>query len=236
VRVAPVIKFVLETIMQHAHSASSVLSHINLTNLSWQSNAGHVIEAALRSLRLDWSRFGKRVWRVEAPGEAIEWRERAAKNTLRPAPQRASTIGELDDSELQHDTAAEGAGSAAAKRAAAAARPEPPHVIERERPDATDRLKRGTGWGNVPRTLAECCMCEQEQLDALLLIGQEHALTCGAPLKRVHSDDEPFWSSHSMGVVNVFSRPPQTFPELNQWLYEILMDHSKDWQRQNKNP
>ena len=102
------IKFVLETIMQHAHSASSVLSHINLTNLSWQSNAGHVIEAALRSLRLDWSRFGKRVWRVEAPGEAIEWRERAAKNTLRPAPQRASTIGELDDSELQHDTAAEG--------------------------------------------------------------------------------------------------------------------------------
>jgi hypothetical protein len=56
----------------------------------------------------------------------------------------------------------------------------------------------------------------------------------------IHSDlqDLPYrgrgaWSE---GARPDFSRPPQTFPELNQWLYEILMDHSKYWQRQNKNP
>ena len=35
-------------------------------------------------------------------------------------------------------------------------------------------------------------------------VWQEHALSCGAPLKRVYGRGGPYYSSHSMGMVNVF--------------------------------
>ena len=96
-------------------------------------------------------------------------------------------------------------GSTAARRAAEAARPEPPRPMALVTPTSTDRMKqRGSGWGNMPRPLTRCCMAEQVQLDTLVLIAQEHALTCGAPLQRVACDDAAFWSCHSMGVVNVY--------------------------------
>ena len=179
---------------------------LDLSSINYKKNVGHVVEVLLRKIGLDWSITGRLLWWKARGCDAgsLAWKEPAATGSRRPAEARTSTLGGLDESELQHEASAVGAGSAAAQRAAEAARPEPPRVVERVRPDASDRLKRGTGWGNVPRVLSQCCVCEQEQLDALLLIGQEHAMTCSAPLRRVHDADGPFWSSHSIGVVNVF--------------------------------
>ena len=179
---------------------------LDLSGINYKKNVGHVIEMLLRKVGLDWSSSGRLLWWTSRGREAgsLAWKQPARAGSRKPADARPSTIGDLDDAELEHDATAAGAGSRAAQRAAEAARPEPPRVLERVRPERADRLKRGTGWGNVPRTLKECCVCEQEQLDALVLIGQEHAMMCGAALRRVHCDDAPHWSSHSIGVVNVF--------------------------------
>ena len=194
VRVSLPVKHVLQTILQHAAEAfgdktnelSDVLVSINndpLRKINWNSNPGNVIEALLYAVGLGWSSRGKRLWRRAEPSEAIEWRPPQQGRSLRPAAPRATTLDALHGDELQHEATAAGAGTAAAQRAAEAARPAPPRVLERVRPEASDRLKRGSGWGSVPRPLARCCIVEQASLDSLVLIGQEHALTCGAPLR-----------------------------------------------------
>eukprot|EP00900_Chrysochromulina_parva_P017205 jgi/Chrpa1/25486/Chrysochromulina_OHIO_Genome00025713-RA len=205
----------LQTILQHAAETfgdkatelSGVLIPINnpiLREINWNSNPGNVVAALLHACGLAWSTCGTKLWRRADPTKVIEWRPPAKTRSLRPAAPRATTLDALDDDELQHDAGAAGVGTAAAQRAAEAARPAPPRVLERVRPEASDRLKRGSGWGSVPRPLARCCIVEQASLDSLVLIGQEHALTCGAPLKRVDGGDEAYYSSHSMGVVNIF--------------------------------
>jgi hypothetical protein len=205
----------LQTILQHSVETfadksmelSYVLTPINnpeLRKVNWKSNPGNVIEALLHACGLGWSPCGTKLWRRADPTKVIEWRPPQKGRSLRPGAPRATTLDALDDDELQHDAGAARVGTAAAQRAAEAARPAPPRVLERVRPEASDRLKRGSGWGSVPRPLASCCIVEQASLDSLVLIGQEHALTCGAPLKRVDGGDEAYYSSHSMGVVNIF--------------------------------
>ena len=185
---------VLQTILQHAAEAfgdktkelSDVLVSINndpLRKINWNSNPGNVIEALLHAVGFGWSADGTKLWRRADVTEVIEWRQRDKYRSLRPAAPRATTLDALHGDELQHEATAAGAGTAAAQRAAEAARPAPPRVLERVRPEASDRLKRGSGWGSVPRPLARCCIVEQASLDSLVLIGQEHALTCGAPLR-----------------------------------------------------
>jgi hypothetical protein len=54
-----------------------------------------------------------------------------------------------------------------------------------------------------------------------VLIGPEHALTCGAPLKRVDGGDEVYYSSRSMGVVNIF---------------RLVCDNGRCYNRSSANP
>ena len=198
VRCSEAVKYVLQTVIQTAvavvkeknpwpSALRAMETRLAAQNLDWRSSPGSIIEVLLRCVGLDWSRSGQTVWRVADPTSKLFFRAPEKSGSLRPAAARPTTIGSLDTAELEHDAVAGGAGSEASQRAAARARPEPPRVLECVAPDNADRLKRGTGWGNVPRSLAECCVCEQGQLDALVLIGQEHAMTCGAPLQRVHA-------------------------------------------------
>eukprot|EP00966_Prymnesium_polylepis_P220015 5089613-Prymnesium_polylepis.2 len=177
---------ITQTAMCATAAADSVLRplmHKSATSLGWNANAGHVIEVLCRSMGLDFSKDGKRLWRrAEPDASVLHWREPKSANSRQPKEQRGSALGGLDAAELQHDAGAAGTGSAAAQRAAEAAQLEPPRVLELVKPDAGDKLKRGTGWGNVPRALTRRCIAEQECLDSLVLIAQEHALSCGAPL------------------------------------------------------
>ena len=45
-----------------------------------------------------------------------------------------------------------------------AARLPAPRALELVKPDAADRMKRGSGWGNTPRPLVQLCVCEQASL------------------------------------------------------------------------
>ena len=113
------------------------------------------------------------------------------------------TLGALDGINLQHDALSGAAGSIGAQRAAEAARPGAPRALELAKPEDAYNLKRGSGWGNTPRPLARRCIAEQPCLDSLLLIGEEHARSCGFSLKRVDGAAGIYHSSHSMGLVNV---------------------------------
>ena len=209
------VKHVLQTILQHAAEAfgdktkelSDVLNPINnpkLREVHWHSSPGNVIEALLYAVGLEWSSCGKRLWRRAEPSEAIEWRPPQKGRSLRPAAPRATTLDAIDDIDLQHDAHSGAAGSRGAQRAAEAARPGAPRALELAKPEAADNLKRGSGWGNTPRPLARRCIAEQSCLDSLLLIGEDHARSCGCSLKRVDGAEGIYHSSHSMGLVHVF--------------------------------
>ena len=49
-------------------------------------------------------------------------------------------------------------------RGGAGARLPAPRALELVKPDAADRMKRGSGWGNTPRPLVQLCVCEQASL------------------------------------------------------------------------
>ena len=210
VRCSVEITRVLETLLQHhidpvGPESAAVLRPLKLTKptgAKW--GLGHVVAAVLRTV-YDFSTTGKEIWRSANASIKLKWREHSGRSSLRPDAQRATALGGLDVAELQHDSATvTPSGSAAQQSAAEAALPEPPRTLQLAKPDAADRLKRGSGWGNTPRSLSRCCVCEQEALDTLVLIVQEHAMCCGAPLQRVDGDGVAYWSSHSMGLVNAF--------------------------------
>jgi hypothetical protein len=148
VRVSLSVLSVLQTVLQHAAEAfadkttelSNVLTPINnlvLREVNWHSNPGNVVAAMLHACGLGWSPCGKKLWRRADPTKVIEWRPPAKGGSLRPAAPRATTLDALDDDELQHDAGAARVGTAAAQRAAEAARPAPPRVLERVRPEAS---------------------------------------------------------------------------------------------------
>ena len=187
------VKLVVQTVLQHVTAeagsakqllAARVLAHLNITKPSgarWQ--LGHVVRNLLSNF-FAWAAGGKRAWLKALPDEVMVWEtpkegSDGRRRSSNPAPQRATALGDLDDAELQHDGTAEPtAGSAAAQRAVATAQPTPTRVLERVKPDAADRLKRGSGCGNTPRPLARRCLAEQERLDTLVEMVQAHAPRC----------------------------------------------------------
>jgi hypothetical protein len=176
---------------------------LDLSSIHYKSNAGAVIEALLDACGFECSRSGKQLWRRAEPCVKLAWRPPKSKNSRKPVDARTTTLGGLAAMDLEHDAEAHAAGTHAEQRAAEAARPAAPRALELAQPDGCDRVRVGSGWGNVPRALTDACVAEQCALDGLVHETQEHAIACGARLRRVHAD-EACWSCHSMGVVNVF--------------------------------
>ena len=119
-------------------------------------------------------------------GEKLDWRPPAGRASRRPLKAKPRSSG----ASFAHEADAACSASAAAQRAAEAARPAPVRRLELVAPHAADRLKRGSGYGNVPRPLTDACLCEQAALDGLVVAVEEHALSCGACLRRVAGDDK----------------------------------------------
>lgn len=166
---------IIQTIVCASGALGSVLSGLNAERarkLDWKSNPGDVLELLVSSLGLDYNKEGTKLWKRAEPGAVLSLRPFAKPNSRKPKDERPSAIGSLDASELQHDAGAAGIGGAAAQRAAAAARPAPQKSLERVVPDAHDLLKRGSGYGNVPRALASRCVAEQHRLDTLVVMVQ----------------------------------------------------------------
>jgi len=194
---------VVTTLLQHKDHFMLTSLMPGLSKLNWNSNVGHVLDVALTALGLSRSKAGKELWTATAT-EKLSYKETRAANSRQPKEQRQTAAGQLGDIDLSHDAAAPAAGSRAAQAAAEASRPPAaPQPLELIKPDAGDRIGRiGSGWGNVPRAISVCCVCELPCLDDLAARVQYHARTCPALLRRVHST-EPQWSCHSMGVVSV---------------------------------
>ena len=180
VNVSEPIKRVLQTIIQAAAGAIQgrlprVIDALDVSSFNWNSTPGHVVTALLSFAGLDWSHNGHRVFKRGQPSDYIVWQQPLGKGTLQPAAARANAVGDLQHMDLQHDAEADVAGTARARAAAEAARPEAPRTLELVKAAAVDRLGRGSGWGNTPRPLAERCLAEQPCLDALVAIGEAHA-------------------------------------------------------------
>jgi hypothetical protein len=244
-RCSETVDHVITIVIQAASEGdpSGVLSNVNLKGIHYNSNPGHVVERLLKSLGLEWSSCGKALWRREDTSKSLVWRTLAGTGSRRPVAPRRLALGGLP-SNLSHDTEAAASGPPGARAAAAAMRPSAPQLLERIAPNPSDFLTRGSGWGNTPRPLSECCFAEQVRvpgsnpatpthlylaapgctwmslirLDSFVsprvqasifgIVGrvQDHAFRCGARLRGVEGGTgKAFWSSHSMGVVNVFT-------------------------------
>jgi len=200
-------KFALQTLQQSARDKAAEVVHLpRLLAEKGMTNAGHAILGLVCYAGFDISANGKTLsLRADPAARSLRYRETAGDNTIRPKQVQQTAMGRLDDIDIVHDAAAV-AGSRTAQAAAAAARPPVPQKLELVRPEAGERIGRvGTGWGNVPRPLSECCMAEQASIDDLVLRVQFQQRSCGAMLRRVHDTDHAHWSTHSLGLVNVCS-------------------------------
>ena len=105
-RVAPAIKYVLQTIFQHTGSSeTSVLDHLDLAGLTWKSGAHEVISALLQFAGLQWSPDGKRLWRRGNDDELLTWAAGARPTSLRPAERGATAREEVQAAGREHDAA-----------------------------------------------------------------------------------------------------------------------------------
>ena len=175
IRVPREVKTMLETVLQHhlgpggkgtrTAAAERVLRGLDIKKGKGKWNLGHVV-AALAGTVFSWD-TGKQVWRLGDTDQApIEWNETSGKGgSNRPVPERATAMGSAASVNMQHDAAAPTTGTTAAKRAAASRRPEPPRALELVPAEAADRLVLGSGWGNMPRAIASCCVAEQVWID-----------------------------------------------------------------------
>lgn len=204
VRMNATIRNVLVTLVQN--DASDVAAGLpSMRAVHGKTNLGHVVEASLRANGFEWSTDGSRVWRRADAADKIKLQPTKAANSSRAAAEKTSALKELERMSLNHDADVAGNGSRAAQAAAEAARPQAARALVLVRPAAADKLKTGSGYGNVPRRLGACCAAEQSAIDGLVLLTEEHAKQCGAPLRRVDPGAAGgiFWSAHSMGFVNV---------------------------------
>ena len=182
---------------------------LDLTGINYKKNLGDLLLALLTTAGFDSSSDGKAIWHKSAPGVKLGWRQPAKLGTRQAADARPTLLGRLQGLDLTHDDGMPRAGSRAANAAAAAARPPAaPKALPLAKPAAADRIGRnsGTGHGNVPRAISECCVVEQSSLDDLVARVQHAVRTCSscaASLCRVHSNEEPHWSCCSVGLVNV---------------------------------
>ena len=87
-------------------------------------------------------------------------------------------MGDLGAGSLEHDDAPPPQGSRAARRDAAAARPSAAHALTLVQAEPRDRVRRGSGWDNVPRPITRCCVAEQRCLDSMVVRVEDHALAC----------------------------------------------------------
>mmetsp|Transcript_11279 Transcript_11279/g.22885 ORF Transcript_11279/g.22885 Transcript_11279/m.22885 type:complete len:227 (-) Transcript_11279:131-811(-) len=207
VRMLTKAKHAVQTMLQYARDEAPEVAHLPrlLATQGW-TNVGHAILGLVRHAGFEVSTDGKKLtWAADPAAKSLTYREKASDNSLKPKHARQTAMGRLDELDIVHDAAAV-AGSRTAQAAAAAARPPVPQKLELVRPEAGERIGRvGTGWGNVPRPLSECCMAEQASIDDLVLRVQFQQRSCGAMLRRVHDTDHAHWSTHSLGLVNVCS-------------------------------
>ena len=112
---------------------------LDLSEVNYRQNMGVVVTALLRAAGLAWNASGTLLWRRADPaGAKIKWRAPKSSRSRKPADPRPTTLGGLDDG--AHDADAPAAGSAAAQRAAEAARPAAPTALE---------LAKGHPWTDV---------------------------------------------------------------------------------------
>ena len=181
---------------------------IDLTALNYKKNVGHLMRALLSTLGFDCSDDGKTLSHSSNPTAKLKWRQPASRSRKPADVARPTLLGQLEGLDLTHDDGTPRAGSRAAQAAAAAARPPAaPQALPLALSAAADRIGRlGTGYGNMPRAISECCVAEQSSLDDLV-VRVQHAVrtcaSCAASLRRVHSPSEPQWSCHSVGLVSV---------------------------------
>ena len=181
---------------------------IDLTALNYKKNVGHLMLALLSALGFVCADDGKTLSHSSNPTAKLNWCKPASKSRQAADVARPTLLGQLQGLDLTHDDGMPRPGSRAAQTAAAAARPPAaPRALPLALPAAADRIGRlGTGYGNMPRAISECCVAEQSSLDDLV-VRVQHAVrtcaSCAASLRRVHSPREPHWSCHSVGLVTV---------------------------------
>ena len=162
----PIIK-VLTTIFQDAPNnrkglPSGVLSRFDLGSIDWNGNRGEVVAALLSYAGLQWSASGDELWDSadSDPAHRLRWQPPVKPTSLQPAAERETTRGRLGAETAEHDSAGGNTTNFAARRAAEDAACFGLQPLKLVAPNAIDRLRRGTGWNNVPRPLTPCCVAD----------------------------------------------------------------------------
>ena len=156
---------------------------IDLTALNYKKNVGHLMRALLSTLGFVCSDDGKTLSHSSNPTAKLKWLQPVGKGSRKAVNvARPTLLGQLEGLDLTHDDGTPRAGSRAAQAAAAAARPPAaPQALPLALPAAADRIGRlGTGYGNMPRAISECCVAEQSSLDDLVVRVQHAVRTCAS--------------------------------------------------------
>ena len=81
----------------------AVLAPLDLTGLTYRSNAGHVFKVAMHAAGYEWSRDGKQLWHRSSREDVIEWAKPAIKNSrCAPYPRRFTSRQVLNMSLKTH--------------------------------------------------------------------------------------------------------------------------------------
>ena len=75
----------VDIVFQHSASTKkphAVLAPLDLTGLTYNANAGHVLKVAMHAAGFEWSRDGKRLWHRTSQADVIEW-AKPTSNTSR---------------------------------------------------------------------------------------------------------------------------------------------------------
>ena len=140
------------------------------------------------------------LWRKAEPAKPLNILETIAPNTRKPKPLRDTVIGQLANLNHVHDAEPSATGGSRAAQTTRDARPAAPRALELARPDAIDRVQRGTGYGNVPRPLGLFFTTELVCVDGLVTWVHDHARSCGKELQRVYSKEQAYWSATRIAV------------------------------------
>ena len=152
----------LITILYQNTTDDKVLGNLDLSKVSYHTNAAPVILALLTAAGLACDANGKELWRLADPATKLYWQQPKAANTRQPAERAAAALHGLGDAPLEHDEEAAVKGPAARLRAAEKTRPSALRVLASAPPPAkTAILKQGTGWGSMPRPITSRCVADQ---------------------------------------------------------------------------
>ena len=224
----------IDVLFQAAARSDPLVADLHLPKKIGRMNASVVIRALAKASGFAASKDGKTLSRIHDPTIKGVWVP-TSKNSRLPASaikRRGTSTTDLDidrcvpglpasvsratlvETDDDDEPMAQGEEAVRDEAMATAGRPAPPAKLPLTKPSTSEKPidGKGSGFGTCARPITSRCVAEQDAIDGVVTLTQEHARGCSHFLKRVWHE-KAYPSSHSMGMVNVCmyaARPPRS--------------------------